>query len=208
MVIELKATEFQPEYAGKLNFYLAAVDGEIKHENDAPTIGILLCKTKNRAVVEYALKNVNTPMGVSEYQITESLPENLQSALPSVEEIEAELAELENEKPTHQIVFLVDEIESHLHPKWQRKIIPALLKAVKSLAKNTQVQIVAATHSPLIMASAEPLFDPEIDAWFDFDLVGSQVKLTRRDYEKKGDILNWLTSDAFDLNSGRAEEFE
>ncbi len=97
MVIELKATEFQPEYAGKLNFYLAAVDGEMKHENDAPTIDILLCKTKNRTVVEYALKNVNAPMGVSEYQITESLPENLQSALPSVEEIEAELAELENE---------------------------------------------------------------------------------------------------------------
>jgi len=91
VVIELKATEFQPEYAGKLNFYLAAVDGEVKHENDGPTIGILLCKTKNRTVVEYALKNMNAPIGVSEYQITESLPENLQSALPSVEEIEAEL---------------------------------------------------------------------------------------------------------------------
>ncbi len=66
----------------------------------------------------------------------------------------------------------------------------------------------AATHSPLIMASAEPLFDPEIDAWFDFDMIDSEVKLTRRLYEKKGDILNWLTSEAFDLGSGRAEEYE
>ncbi|MDP0589948.1 MAG: PDDEXK nuclease domain-containing protein [Candidatus Endonucleobacter bathymodioli] len=93
VVVELKAVPFTPEMAGKLNFYLAAVDGEIKHENDAPTIGILLCSSKNKIVVEYALKNVNSPMGVSEYEITESLPENLQSSLPSVEAIEAELGE-------------------------------------------------------------------------------------------------------------------
>lgn len=93
IVIELKATEFQPEHTGKLNFYLAAVDGELKHELDAPTIGILLCKSKNNMVVEYALKNINAPIGVSEYEITESLPENLKSALPTVEEIEAELKE-------------------------------------------------------------------------------------------------------------------
>ncbi len=91
VVIELKAVEFEPEFAGKLNFYLNAVDGELKHEQDAPTIGILLCKNKNKMVAEYALKNVQTPMGVSEYEITESLPENLKSSLPSVEEIEAEL---------------------------------------------------------------------------------------------------------------------
>lgn len=91
VVVELKTTEFQPEYAGKLNFYLAAIDGEMKHELDAPTIGILLCKSKNKTVVEYSLKNINTPIGVSEYQITESLPEEFKSALPTVEEIEAEL---------------------------------------------------------------------------------------------------------------------
>lgn len=97
VVIELKATEFQPEHTGKLNFYLAAVDGELKHEHDSPTIGILLCKSKNKTVVEYALKNVNAPMGVSEYEITESLPDNLKSVLPSVEEIEAEIGGGENE---------------------------------------------------------------------------------------------------------------
>jgi len=91
VIVELKAVEFEPEFAGKLNFYLNAVDGILKHEQDAPSIGILLCKSKDRTVVEYALKNVDAPIGVSEYEITESLPENLKSALPSVEEIEAEL---------------------------------------------------------------------------------------------------------------------
>ena len=91
VVVELKAVEFEPEFAGKLNFYLNAVDGELKHKLDAPTIGILLCKGKDKLVVEYALKNVDSPIGVSEYEITEALPDNLKSALPTVEEIEAEL---------------------------------------------------------------------------------------------------------------------
>lgn len=93
VVIELKAVEFEPEHAGKLNFYLAAVDGELKHELDAPSIGILLCKSKNKTVVEYALRDINSPIGVSEYELTQSLPEELQSSLPSIEEIEAELGE-------------------------------------------------------------------------------------------------------------------
>lgn len=92
VVVELKAVDFEPEFAGKLNFYLNAVDGEIKEEHDKPTIGILLCKRKDKMVVEYALKNIDSPMGVSEYQITESLPKELQSVLPSVQEIEAEIA--------------------------------------------------------------------------------------------------------------------
>ena len=91
VVIELKAVEFEPEHTGKLNFYLAAVDGELKHELDAPTIGILLCKSKNKTVVEYALRDVNSPIGVSEYELTSILPEEFRSSLPSIEEIEAEL---------------------------------------------------------------------------------------------------------------------
>lgn len=91
VVVELKAVDFEPEFAGKLNFYLNAVDGELKHELDAPTIGILLCKNKDKMVVEYALKRVESPMGVSEYQITEALPKEFESALPTVEEIEAEI---------------------------------------------------------------------------------------------------------------------
>lgn len=93
VVVELKATEFKPEYAGKMNFYLTAVDEMMKHENDAPTIGLLLCKTKNKVVAEYALRDINKPLGVAEYEtkIIESLPENLKGSLPSIEEIEEEL---------------------------------------------------------------------------------------------------------------------
>ncbi|MBL0710518.1 MAG: DUF1016 family protein [Colwellia sp.] len=92
VVIELKTTEFQPEYAGKLNFYINAVDAKLKKENDQPTIGLLLCRTKNKLIAEYALKGINTPIGVSEYQLTQSLPDNLKSSLPSIKEIEHELA--------------------------------------------------------------------------------------------------------------------
>ncbi|MDF1584302.1 MAG: PDDEXK nuclease domain-containing protein [Methyloprofundus sp.] len=97
VVVELKAVEFEPEFAGKLNFYLNAVDAELKHPLDASSIGILLCKSKDKTVVEYALKNVDAPMGVSEYQITQALPENIKSDLPSVEEIEAELQAIDDE---------------------------------------------------------------------------------------------------------------
>lgn len=92
VVIELKATDFKPEYAGKLNFYINAVDGEIKTDQDQPTIGLLLCRTKDKMIAEYALKGINTPIGVSEYQLTQALPDNLKSSLPSIEEIERELA--------------------------------------------------------------------------------------------------------------------
>lgn len=91
VVIELKTDKFRPEFAGKLNFYVSAVDGELKGEQDNPTIGILICKSKNDTVVEYSLKDVNKPIGVSEYQITKSLPDELKSSLPSIEEIEAEV---------------------------------------------------------------------------------------------------------------------
>jgi len=90
VVIELKNTKFIPEYAGKLNFYLSAVDSLVKSDDDNPTIGILLCRDKNTIETEFALRDINKPMGVSEFQLTEILPENLKSSLPSVEEIENE----------------------------------------------------------------------------------------------------------------------
>jgi len=90
VVIELKTGEFEPEYAGKLNFYLKAVDEQLRGNRDEPTIGILLCKTRDRVVVEYALSDIHKPMGVSEYQLTRALPENLKPSLPSIEELEAE----------------------------------------------------------------------------------------------------------------------
>ncbi len=91
MVIELKATDFTPEYAGKLNFYINAVDSQLKNENDQPTIGLLLFRTKNKLIAEYALRGITTPIGVSEYQLTQALPDNLKPSLPSIEEIEPEL---------------------------------------------------------------------------------------------------------------------
>jgi predicted nuclease of restriction endonuclease-like (RecB) superfamily len=91
VVVELKTVKFKPEFAGKLNFYISAVDGVLKTDHDNPTIGILICKSKNDTVVEYALRDVHKPIGVSEYTITQHLPDELKSSLPSIEEIEAEL---------------------------------------------------------------------------------------------------------------------
>jgi len=91
VVLELKNTKFIPEYAGKLNFYLSAVDSLIKTETDNATIGILLCRDKNNFETEFALRDINKPMGVSEFQLTEILPEELKSSLPTIEEIEQEL---------------------------------------------------------------------------------------------------------------------
>lgn len=92
VVIELKNTPFIPEYAGKLNFYLSAVDDLIKQPDDNQTIGILLCREKNNIVAEFALRDIDKPMGVSEFSITEILPENLKSSLPTIQEIENELS--------------------------------------------------------------------------------------------------------------------
>lgn len=92
-IVELKNTDFKPEYAGKLNFYLSAVDDLLKAQGDNPSIGILLCKSKNKLKVEYALRDINKPIGVSDYLIKtlETLPKKLQSSLPTIQDIEEEL---------------------------------------------------------------------------------------------------------------------
>lgn len=95
VVIELKGGDFKPEYAGQLNFYLSAVDDVIRHPDDKPSIGLLLCRTKNRFVAEYALRDINKPIGVSEFLLTESLPDKLKGQLPTIEEIEAELGSIQ-----------------------------------------------------------------------------------------------------------------
>ncbi len=91
VVIELKDKDFKPEYAGKINFYLSAVDDLIKDESDQPSIGLILCKSKNNVLAEYTLRDMTKPIGLAEYRLTESLPENLKTALPTIEELEAEL---------------------------------------------------------------------------------------------------------------------
>jgi len=91
VVIELKVGEFKPEYAGKMNFYLSAVDDLLRHPEDRPSIGLILCKSQNRLVVEYALRDVCKPMGVATYRLTETLPADLQKYLPSIDELQKEL---------------------------------------------------------------------------------------------------------------------
>ncbi|MEE1046884.1 MAG: PDDEXK nuclease domain-containing protein [Clostridia bacterium] len=88
VVIELKTGDFKPEYAGQLNFYLSAVDGILKKDTDNPSIGLLLCKSKNDLVAEYSLRDMSKPIGISEYKITSSLPEEYEKQLPSVEDIQ------------------------------------------------------------------------------------------------------------------------
>lgn len=95
-VIELKTGEFRPEYAGKLNFYLSAVDSQLKTENDNPSIGLLLCKSKNNIIAEYALRDMSKPIGVSEYKVTRKLPKELEETLPSEEDIQKRIQHDEN----------------------------------------------------------------------------------------------------------------
>lgn len=98
VVIELKTGDFKPEHTGQLGFYLTAVDQLIKTEHDAPSIGLLLCKNRNRLVVEYALRDNTKPMGVAEYQLAQALPDELKGQLPSVEDLERELIEIDSEE--------------------------------------------------------------------------------------------------------------
>jgi predicted nuclease of restriction endonuclease-like (RecB) superfamily len=93
VVVELKATGFKPEHAGQLNFYLTAVDAQIKAPDDNPTIGLLLCKNKKKLVAEYALHGINKPMGVAEYELVRALPDPLDTNLPSIEELEEVLSQ-------------------------------------------------------------------------------------------------------------------
>lgn len=94
VVVELKVGAFQPEHAGKLNFYLSAVDDLLRAPSDAPTVGLLLCKTKDKAIAEYALRDIHKPLGIAEYRLQEALPEMLQGSLPTIAALEAELERL------------------------------------------------------------------------------------------------------------------
>lgn len=119
-------------------------------------------------------------------------------------------AELLGEERTRQVTLIFDEIESHLHPRWQRSILKSVLAIMSTLHAEASVQLIAATHSPLVLASAEPLFDAAGDAWFDLDLDRAKglVALRRRDFVRHGDVSNWLTSEAFDLKDARSLEAE
>ena len=95
IAIDLKMGKFKPEYAGKMNFYLAVIDDTVKKAYDEPSIGIILCKSKNKVTAEYALRNINSPIGISEYELTKAIPKNLQSQLPTIEDLERELKDID-----------------------------------------------------------------------------------------------------------------
>lgn len=97
VVIEIKRGKFKPEYAGKVNFYCNVVDDVLRHEGDEPTIGLILCQEPNRVFAEYTLRGVETPIGVSGYELTRALPPEMESTMPTIEQIEAELGEIEEE---------------------------------------------------------------------------------------------------------------
>ena len=117
-------------------------------------------------------------------------------------------SELLNKPADRRILFLIDEIEAHLHPKWQRKLLPSLLPVTNQLRTDSNqratCQIVTTTHAPLVMTSLEPIFDPEQDQVFIFDLVGSAVKVEVAPWRPRGDASAWLTSEIFDLGQARS----
>lgn len=104
---------------------------------------------------------------------------------------------------TSDITIIIDEVEAHLHPRWQKNILMMLQKTVESLTKCTNIQYIVSTHSPLVMASCEDFFC-EDDTWIDIDLVDGRVIAEKKDFTKKGDVSKWLLSDAFDLESTRS----
>lgn len=127
-VIEFKNTDFKPEYAGKLNFYLPVIDDKLKKSADNPSIGILLCKTGNKVTVEYALRDINKPIGVAEYTVKffEKLPKKLESSLPTIEDIELELAtaniQEQKKKPAKKGKSLISTIKKAVKQKSARKV--------------------------------------------------------------------------------------
>lgn len=117
-------------------------------------------------------------------------------------------SELLNQDPANQLILLIDEVESHLHPRWQRGILPALLEAINELNADLKIQVLATTHSPLVLASLEPIFDEEKDRLFIFELEGEKVSLDEFPWTKQGDTVGWLTSEIFGLKQARSREAE
>lgn len=124
-----------------------------------------------------------------------------------------EAAAMRKEGTTDRIILLVDEVEAHLHPKWQRTILPAILKVTEKLREDISVQVLAATHSPLVLASLEPHFDEEVDQFFSFNLdttraANRMVTFDSLPWAVHGDVVGWLTSDVFGLEQARSKEAE
>lgn len=126
----------------------------------------------------------------------------------------ARASKLLHRDTTRQIIFLIDEIEAHLHPAWQRRVLRSLMDVMKALteSESVEIQVITVTHSPMLLASMEPVFDPDRDSLWMFDLVGEgdrkEVRLTRDAWHRRGDASAWLRSEVFDLGEARSEEAE
>jgi hypothetical protein len=117
-------------------------------------------------------------------------------------------AQLRGESPTNRFVLIIDEVESHLHPKWQRAILPAILQVVAGLWPDVQLQALATSHSPLVLASLETVFEEDRDRLFWFDLQNAEVRFQPYPWAKQGDVAGWLTSPIFGLREARSTEAE
>lgn len=117
-------------------------------------------------------------------------------------------SELRKQEPMNQIVLLIDEVESHLHPRWQRVILPSILSVFNQLQSNLKIQVLATTHSPLVLASLEPIFDEDQDKLFLLELLGKKVSLDEISWVKQGDTVGWLTSEIFGLKQARSQQAE
>lgn len=180
VVFELKVGEFKPEFAGKLNFYINTVNEQIKGTNDNPTIGVLLCKTPNKTVVEYSLKGIGTPMGVSEYELTKYLPKQLKSEMPTIKELEQEL-----EKETI-------EFKENLSP------VDARLLAIKEKLKRIKTDEIQtpATYEILLKLYKEglrPLYEEII----------KRLSMFEEEFYSKD--FNW---NAYNFNANKIEQLD
>ena len=117
-------------------------------------------------------------------------------------------AKLKKKAATDRMTILFDEVESHLHPQWQRRLVPSIMKVLKKLQPSAKIQFIAGTHAPLVLASLESIFSDKLDSLTVFDLIDGDVKVERVPWQNFGDASSWLTSDVFGLGAARALEAE
>ena len=158
VIFELKVTDFAPEYAGKLNFYITTIDKQIKGQNHNPTIGVLLCKTPNKTVIEYSIKDINKPLGVSEYIIKKAVPKELKSGLPTVKELEQEL-EKEIEVTKNPLDEKLEKLKKIIDNSTKEEI-----KVEKS--KEAASRIIEKLLFPLMDNMIQMLKEKQIADWF------------------------------------------
>jgi len=190
IILELKIGDFKPEYAGKMNFYLSAFDDAYRLSEDGPTIGIILCKSKNKVTAEYALRDVNKPMGIAEYNLTEAIPEDLKGELPSIEDLEEELEkELKiTSGPVYEKVnnlkHMVGQLTSgEIKEKYSAQNVQYLFNDVLfALEKNTKILL-------------EPIIDMFFESSINYSINGNSSFMTPTDLEGlllRGDIIHQI----------------